>query len=148
MRGADAARAPLAAGLLLLTCVALAQETVDEDPPLDFSFTQTAPGQLIHLDGFRLHADCQGEGDVTILFEPGLGGSAFEWQPVQQVVSSRARACVYDRAGYAWSDPSPHPRDARRLAQEADELLKKLQVDGPADPGGAFVRWFCHAHAG
>lgn len=102
-----------------------------EDEPLNFAFTQTLQGEHVQLDGFRLRADCHGAGPVTILLEPGLGGSAFEWEPVKNALTDQLRVCVYDRAGYAWSDPSPFPRHARQLASEADQLLSKLSIDGP-----------------
>ncbi|MBX2879292.1 MAG: alpha/beta hydrolase [Granulosicoccus sp.] len=106
-----------------------AAESDDED--LSFAFTLDAPGEKILIDGFRLHVDCMGQGDTTVLFEAGLGGSSLEWKPVQQLIAGRARACTYDRAGYGWSDPSPFPRHARAMAREADLLLDKINADGP-----------------
>jgi len=61
-----------------------------------------------------------------VLFESGLGGSAFEWHLVQSKVAEHALACVYDRAGYGWSDPSPFNGDVRQLATEANQLLKQV----------------------
>ena len=98
---------------------------------LDFSFLKNPPGEMILLGGHRMHVDCRGSGNVTVLFEAGLGGNALEWQPVQKRIAGRARACIYDRAGYGWSDPSPFPRFARRLAVEADSMLDALNVQGP-----------------
>ena len=103
----------------------------ENDAPLDFSFTLEAPGEKVLIDEFRLHVDCQGEGEATVLFEPGLGGSSIEWIPVQELVAPHARACIYDRAGYAWSDPSPFPSHAVELAREADLLLDKIGARGP-----------------
>ena len=97
-----------------------------DSEPLDFSFINSPPGEFIQLDSHRLHVDCIGAGSVTVLFEPGLGGSAFEWQPIQQTIARRAQACVYDRAGYGWSDPSPFKGDVRQLASEADQMLKQV----------------------
>ncbi len=101
------------------------------ETPGNSALSPAMKGRFIRLDSFRLRIDCQGEGEVTILFEPGLGGSAFEWQPLQQALKSRARTCVYDRAGYGWSGPSPYPRTARRLAAEADRMLAALDINGP-----------------
>ena len=103
----------------------------EKEEPLDFSFTQEAPGQKVPIDDFRLHVDCQGEGEATVLFEAGLGGSSMEWIPVQQLVAEHARACIYDRAGYAWSDPSPFPSHAVELSREADLLLDRIGATGP-----------------
>ena len=102
-----------------------------DDRPLDFSFTLDAPGEKVVIDEFRLHVNCQGSGDTTVLFEAGLGGSSLEWIPVQQRIARRTRACIYDRAGYAWSDPSPNRSDARSLAREADIMLHRVGANGP-----------------
>lgn len=101
------------------------------DEPLDFSFTQVAPGIKIVIDRFSLHVVCMGSGKTTVLFEAGLGGSSMEWIPVQKQVAGRARACIYDRAGYAWSDPSPNPSHAQALSREADVMLDKIGASGP-----------------
>jgi len=106
-------------------------DTIKSAPALDFSFIKNPPGQLVSLGAYRLHVNCLGESDVTVLFDAGLGGNALEWQPIQRRLAQRATACTYDRAGYAWSDPSPYPRYARQLAHEADAMLDALQVDGP-----------------
>jgi len=107
----------------ILSGVSLA-DTKEE--PLDFSFIKSPPGKFIQLEFHRLHVNCLGEGPVTVLFEPGLGGSAFEWQLIQNQIAEQARACVYDRAGYGWSDPSPYNGDVRQLASEANQMLKQV----------------------
>jgi len=99
--------------------------------PLNFEFIRTPPGQMVQLESHRLHVNCRGEGEVTVLLEAGLGGSSLEWLPIQQLLQARALVCLYDRAGYAWSDPSPYPRNARQLAREADQLLQSLNIRGP-----------------
>lgn len=116
------------ANSLLVGGLSLAAE---EDAPLDFSFTLDAPGEKVIIDDFRLHVVCEGEGDTTVLFEAGLGGSSMEWIPVLKLINSDVRGCIYDRAGYAWSDPSPHPSHAAELSREADILLDKIGADGP-----------------
>lgn len=97
-----------------------------DNEPLDFSFIKEPPGSLINLDSHRIHVHCVGSGPVTVLFEPGLGGSAFEWQPIQDAVGKRVQACVYDRAGYGWSDPSPFRGDVKQLAKETDLILTQI----------------------
>ena len=116
-----------------------------EEEPLDFSFIKSPPGKFIQLESHRLHVTCVGEGPVTVLFEPGLGGSAFEWHLIQQQIAEQAVACVYDRAGYGWSDPSPFTGNVRQLASEANQMLdqvsdsKKLILVGHSF-GGFVVR--------
>jgi len=98
----------------------------NDNEPLDFSFIKSPPGKFIQLESHRLHVNCLGDGPVTVLFEPGLGGSAFEWHLVQSEIAKHALACVYDRAGYGWSDPSPFNGDVRQLASEANQMLKQI----------------------
>lgn len=101
------------------------------DEQLEFGFIAEPTGDKVSLGTHRLHVECRGEGSVTILFEPGLGGHALEWRPVENLLADRARTCTYDRAGYAWSDRSPFAHHAAQLAREADQLLDALGVDGP-----------------
>ncbi len=140
-------------GGALVMSGAVAEET-SEDAPLDFGFIRQPPGELYSIGTHRLHYYCQGEhsqarhsddkhsndkrsndkhseseGEVTVLFEPGLGGSALEWTPVVDTIKEKVRACLYDRAGYAWSDPGSNPRHVVKLAQEARQLFAKLQAD-------------------
>ena len=130
-------------GGALVMSGAVAEET-SEDAPLDFGFIRQPPGELYSIGTHRLHYYCQGEycqgehrqgrcsegeAEVTVLFEPGLGGSALEWTPVVDTIKEKVRACLYDRAGYAWSDPGSNPRHVVKLAQEARQLFAKLQAD-------------------
>ena len=120
-----------ALGASVMLLFSMQSQAAEDETPLDFSFTQQPPGEKIDIDNFRLHVNCQGSGDTTVLFEAGLGGSSMEWIPVQQEITTHTRACIYDRAGYAWSDPSPNPSHARSLAREADILLDRIGSDGP-----------------
>ena len=103
-----------------------------QDNQVGIDSLKNFPGKLIALDGFQIHMDCRGDGDVTVLFESGLGGSSLEWQAVQQLLGDRSvKTCSYDRAGYAWSEPSAAPRHAQQLALEADRALTQLNIPGP-----------------
>jgi pimeloyl-ACP methyl ester carboxylesterase len=121
--------------MLGFSCCAYAQtnDNIGQDSdsaPLEFSFSLQAPGEKVEIDNFSLHISCLGSGDTTVLFEAGLGGSSLEWVPIQEKVALHARACIYDRAGYAWSDPSPNPSDANTLSHEADIMLDRIAANG------------------
>ena len=109
--------------------------------PLDFGFIKNPPGQMYSVVTHRLHAWIPGRSKTskaksskdksTILFEPGLGGSSLEWLPLTEQLSSDAQVLLYDRGGYAWSDPGSSPRHIVRLSAETYLLMQAMQIDGP-----------------
>jgi pimeloyl-ACP methyl ester carboxylesterase len=90
-----------------------------------------APGTYIWVGDHRLHLVCKGSGSPTVVFDAGLGGSSLDWTLVHPEVASFTRACAYDRAGYAWSDPGPLPRDARNIVDDLERLLGNASVAAP-----------------
>jgi pimeloyl-ACP methyl ester carboxylesterase len=88
-------------------------------------------GQLVDVGGYRLHLACQGQGSPTVVMEAAIGETGLMWSLVQPAVATRTRACVYDRAGYGWSDPSPRPRTAAVMVDELHRLLGAAEVPGP-----------------
>jgi pimeloyl-ACP methyl ester carboxylesterase len=109
------------------------------------------PGRLVDVGGHRLHISCVGEGSPTVIFESGLANMSADWANVQPVVGVSTRACAYDRAGIAWSDNGPQPRDAQRIAHELHSLLANADVAGPyvlvgQSFGGLYVRMFAHQY--
>lgn len=102
-----------------------------------------APGRLIDIGSHHQHIVCTGFGAPTIVLEAGLGESSTSWAVVQRDLARTSRVCAYDRAGLAWSDPSPTPRTARRAAEELRTLLETANESAPyvlvAHSLGAFV---------
>jgi pimeloyl-ACP methyl ester carboxylesterase len=90
-----------------------------------------APGQLVDVGGYRLHINCVGTGSPTVVLDAGLGGSSLDWSLVQPELGGTTRVCAYDRAGMGWSDPSPHPRTPRQIADELHTLLTNAGIAGP-----------------
>ena len=88
-------------------------------------------GQLVDVGGYRLRIACQGQGGPTVVMEAAIGETGLLWSLVQPAVAQSTRACVYDRAGYGWSDPSPRPRTATVMVQELHTLLATAEVPGP-----------------
>jgi pimeloyl-ACP methyl ester carboxylesterase len=101
---------------------ALAHSAADEPP---------APGTYVWVGGHRLHLVCRGSGSPTVVFDSGLGGSSLDWTLVQPAVASFTRACAYDRAGYAWSDQGPLPRDSDNIVRDLEQLLGNGSVAAP-----------------
>lgn len=91
-------------------------------------------GELIDIGGFKLHLHCQGEerpGIPTVIVETGIWDCSQSWQLVQSSIASMTRICTYDRAGYGWSDVSPHPRTFEQMVIELKVLLEKKGIRPP-----------------
>jgi pimeloyl-ACP methyl ester carboxylesterase len=112
------------------------------------------PGERIDVGGFKLHLYCTGEraaGDPLVVLEAGAGLGGAGWALVQSEVSAFTRVCSWDRAGYAWSDPGPAPRDSRQIATELHTLLATAGEGAPYvlvghSYGGHTVRIYASQH--
>ncbi len=85
------------------------------------------------------------------MFDSGLGGTSLDWARVHPQIARETRACVYDRAGYGWSDRGPSPRSSQLIANELQALLGYGSVAGPYllvghSFGGFNVRMFASRH--
>jgi pimeloyl-ACP methyl ester carboxylesterase len=89
------------------------------------------PGRMVSVDGHKLMLYCNGEGSPAVVIETGLGIGWEDWQPVLPQLAELSRVCVYDRAGYGWSEPGPKPRTALQAALELHGLLTNARILGP-----------------
>eukprot|EP00703_Trepomonas_sp_PC1_P000295 JAP96311.1 Alpha/beta hydrolase fold-containing protein [Trepomonas sp. PC1] len=97
-------------------------------------------GQMVEIEStadtnsykgrMRYHIKCEGSHNdkSTILFEVGGGSSMIDALAIQQlVVESGRRMCIYDRAGFGWSDFQINPvfegwRDQRNLYKVLEKI--------------------------
>ncbi|MEH2192158.1 MAG: alpha/beta hydrolase [Nostoc sp.] len=110
----------------------------DQKPP---------PGQMFDVGGYRLHLYIAGEASPTIVLDHSLGG--IEGYLLVEELAKLGRVCIYDRAGYGWSDRSPHPRTSNQIVTELDTLLTKAGIKPPyiliGDSFGSYnVRLYAH----
>lgn len=89
------------------------------------------PGQLIDVGGYKMHINCSGQGNPTVILDAGLGDTYISWQRVQPHIAQFTRVCSYDRAGVGYSDSSPRPRITSVFAEELHTLLHNTDVTGP-----------------
>ena len=89
------------------------------------------PGRRIDVGGYRLHIQCGGAGGPTVVLEYGLEASYLDWHRVEPEIAGFTRVCVYDRAGYGWSDPSPRMRVPSVMADELHALLDAAGEKAP-----------------
>lgn len=110
-----------------------------------------APGRLVDVGGYDLHLHCLGEGSPTVVVEAGLNDFSLQWSSVQTEISQFTRVCVYDRAGFGWSEPSPQARTVATMVTELHTLLTNAGINGPLvlaghSFGGIVVREFARQH--
>ncbi len=109
------------------------------------------PGKLVDIGGRRLNLHCSGSGPVTVVFDAESGGAGWSWFEVQPQVARRTRACVYDRAGLGFSDPSPRAGNSLHAVEDLNKLLAAAGVAAPyvlvgASYGGANVQLYAYRH--
>jgi pimeloyl-ACP methyl ester carboxylesterase len=109
--------------------------------------THPMTGELVDVDGHKLHIECAGTGAPTVVFESGLAQGSAYWGRIASAVAPTARVCIYDRAGRGWSEPASGPQDGLAVATDLHALLAG---SGNAPPyvmvghstGGPYVRIF------
>src|SRR6201996_4997514 len=89
------------------------------------------PHRLVDIGGRRLNLFCSGTGSPTVVFESPSGGAGWEWWAVQPKIAAHARACIHDRAGYGFSDPSPRAADAANAVADLHALLQAAAIAPP-----------------
>ncbi len=108
-----------------------------------------APGQLVDVDGYKMHIHCIGQGNPTVIMEAGANDFSVTWTAVQSEIAEFTRVCTYDRAGFGWSEPSPNPRTVETTVNELHTLLDNAEIEGPYllvghSFGGMIVRLYAH----
>lgn len=105
------------------------------------------PGQLIDIGGYKLHLYSLGKGNPTVVLDHSLGG--IDGYFLVEEIAKITRVCIYDRAGYGWSDSSPKPRSSEYIVKELDTLLDLASIKPPyilvGDSFGSYnVRLYAH----
>ncbi|MCJ1471405.1 hypothetical protein MMC13_000044 [Lambiella insularis] len=87
---------------------------------------------LVSIGTHKLYVSIAGPprkpGEPLVVIFSGLGGSSKGWPSVMRGVSSFGRIMVYDRTGLGLSEkaPSPSPRTATAIAEEASAVLDAI----------------------
>jgi pimeloyl-ACP methyl ester carboxylesterase len=88
---------------------------------------------LYDIGGYRLHMQSQGNGVPAVVMDSGLGGNSLLWTNTLSAAAKHTRACAFDRAGYAWSEPAPPdvPRTSSQIVAELRTLLAAAGLQPP-----------------
>jgi pimeloyl-ACP methyl ester carboxylesterase len=108
-----------------------------------------APGRLVPMQGSRLHAYSEGEGEPTIILESGIAASSLNWRAVQAELAQFTRVISYDRAGFGWSEAAHTPRTVNNLVSELEKMLDSFEISGPLilvahSFGSLIARTYCY----
>lgn len=121
--------------LLWVTCVAATSvpaNTLAQNEVPSTAGDYAVPHTRVDVgQGRRLNLYCRGTGIPTVVFESGMGDEAWTWFRVHAEVAKVARACVYDRAGYGFSDPASRPGTARNAVADLHALLRAAHIAAP-----------------
>lgn len=129
------------AGLIAIGAPAAA---LAQPGPWDPSLLSYAKPQILAPlpDGRKIHLFCLGTGSPTVLLLAGLGAGAEGWRNIHGTIAAKTRACAWDRAGYGFSSPSPHPQDTAHTTADLEAALKSARLAGPYVVVGASLGGF------
>lgn len=74
----------------------------------------------------RLHVNCQGQGNVSVLLEAGLNEFSVHWYRVQSLLAQRTKTCSYDRAGLGWSEINPNPSTLQNMVSDLQVVIQSV----------------------
>lgn len=139
--------------LFALASTALAGATAKPLPPLspDTQRHFAAAQQMVDIGGRRLHLYCSGSGPVTVVFDAYGTGAGSSWFAVQPHVARTTRACVYDRAGFGFSEPSPNQPTSANAVEDLHKLPGSAGIAPPyvmvgSSFGGANAQLFAYRY--
>jgi pimeloyl-ACP methyl ester carboxylesterase len=106
------------------------------------------PGKLVTTSDRKIrHLTIEGTGNATIVVDSSLGG--VEGYLLIDRLAKIGRVCIYDRAGYGWSESSALPRTSQQIVNELHDLLTIAQMPPPyilvGDSFGSYnLRLYAH----
>jgi pimeloyl-ACP methyl ester carboxylesterase len=108
------------------------------------------PGELIDIEGNRLHLWRAGEGSPAVVIATSLGEPGHGWAEIQRRLAQHTTVVLYDRAGLGWSDPGPWPT-GKRIVDDLHALLDAARIPPPYvlvghSVGGLHVRLYAARH--
>ncbi|HEX4532593.1 MAG TPA: alpha/beta hydrolase, partial [Rhizomicrobium sp.] len=117
----------------IVLCVSNANAHSAAAPPSDQLLDAVLKPQTLATlpDGRHIHLFCMGSGRPVAVVAPGWDVPAYGWLRMQIPMSKLTRVCVYDRAGYSFSDPGPMPRDTAAEVRDLHQALHAAHLTGP-----------------
>ena len=92
-----------------------------------------APGEMVSVNGKKIHVYSEGEGDTTYVFLSGggIGVPVLEYQPLWSRFAAHGRIAVVEYPGYGWSEDTSAPRTAGTIVEEIRAALSSAHIQPP-----------------
>ena len=93
----------------------------------------TPPGQMIDVDGHKMHVYSVGEGDKTLVLMAASGTvcPSLDFKNLYSGLSSDYRIVVVEKFGYGFSDTVDRPRDVASVLSDTRAALSGAGISGP-----------------
>jgi len=90
-------------------------------------------GQLVEVNGHKMHVYTEGNGEETLVFMSGGGTSSpvLDFKSLYSLLSDKYRIIVIEKAGYGFSEITDTDRHIDTILSETREALLKSGVEGP-----------------
>lgn len=89
-----------------------------------------APGQMVEIEGSKMHVYIKGKGKQTIVLMSGLGTAApvLDFEPLTEELSKKYKVVIAEPFGYGWSEQTNRKRFACNMVEELREALNKVGI--------------------
>ena len=93
----------------------------------------TPPGQMVDVDGHKMHIYSVGEGDKTLVLMAASGTvcPSLDFKNLYSGLEDECRIVVVEKFGYGYSDTVDRPRDVATLLSDTRAALKGAGMEGP-----------------
>lgn len=90
-------------------------------------------GQLVKVNGHKLHVYAEGEGETPLIFMSGGGTSSpvLDFKSIYTLLSPHHKIAVVEKAGYGFSDIAEVNRDIDSILSETRQALNEAEIEGP-----------------
>jgi pimeloyl-ACP methyl ester carboxylesterase len=119
------------AGLLMAALACVSSYSLMAAPAAASADAFSRPHRLVDIGGRKMNLYCSGQGATTVIFDAPSGEAGWNWFKVQPAVATHARACVFDRAGFGFSDPAKRPNTSENVVEDLHKLLAGAGVKPP-----------------
>ena len=93
----------------------------------------TPPGQMIDVEGHKMHVYSVGEGDKTLVLMAASGTvcPSLDFKNLYSCLGDDYRIVVVEKFGYGYSDTIDRPRDVVSILSDTRAALSGAGIDGP-----------------